>query len=82
MPEDGENSVIVFEFDEVKDESVDDAEGQSIFLVEKRLDEDAVGAGVLHLRQLKQGGAGMRKVERLMNEYREKKFVRYSCFCR
>ena len=64
MPEDGKNSVIVFEFDEVKDEGVDDAERQSIFLVEKRLDEDAVGARVFHLRQLQQCGAGMRQGEK------------------
>ena len=41
----------MFEFDEVKDEGVNDAEGQSVLLVEESLDEDAVGAGILHLGQ-------------------------------
>ena len=44
MPEDWQNSFVLFEFDKVEDEGVDDAEGQGVLLVEESLDEDAVRA--------------------------------------
>ena len=51
VPKDRQNSTIVLEFDKVKDESVDDAKRQSVFLVQQSLDEDAVSARVVHLGQ-------------------------------
>ena len=47
----------MLKFDEVEDESVDDAERQSVFLVQQSLDEDAVRTRVLHFGQFQQGSA-------------------------
>ena len=52
----------MFEFDKVKDESVDDAKGQSVLLVEESLDKDAVGTGILHLGQFQK-----RRADRVAN---------------
>ena len=61
MPQNRENAAIVLEFDEVEDDGVDDAERQSVFLVQKSFNENAVRPGILHLGQFQQGGAGGEK---------------------
>ena len=50
MLENGENSSVVLEFEEMKDEGVDDAVRKSVLLVQQGLDEDAVCPRILHFR--------------------------------
>ena len=73
MPQNRKNASIVFEFDKVKDEGVDDAEGQSVLLVEESLDEDAVGAGILHLGQFQKRRADRVAKDKVRGRAEERK---------
>lgn len=59
VPKDGQVTLVRLEAHKVKDQGVDDLVGESILFVDKGLDEDRRGAGVVHFAEMEESGGGV-----------------------